>query len=441
MNLSRLPLVALIAVLCTVAPWTNAVTTELSGRFRIKAEGVTDVVAAGRQGSDQLGLTRLLLKGSINEGNWGATAELLDARSWLDDASTPIGNSDVNTLEPLQAYISWRSKGDAGEMRQISAGRMTADFMSRRLLSRSNDSNAPHSFVGVYSQLNHTDRSFDAFFLYPMRRRPSDRNAIDNNERSLDRRLEHTHLWGLGLEQALEASTLRGYVLGLNEDDEHRNATRQRELVNLGVQWLRKPETGQLDHDIDIVYQHGKSKLSSSDPTRLDHRAWMATLHSGYQYADRGFNRVFFNLDYASGDQSPSDGENNRFDRLYGSTSSDFGPPARVYGAFTRENIITPWLGLSFRYPRVNGFIAYREIFLADDSDRLRGAKLQDSTGSSGRHAGSQLEARLRASPTDSIKLQFGAAYLIRQRFMEDAPGAQGYDNSFAGYGQIEFFF
>lgn len=441
MKPSRMLLIALVSALCAAAPLANAITADLSGRLRFKAEGVSDTVAAGREGSDQLALTRLMVKGGLVHKDWGATVELLDARSWLDDATTPIGNSDVNTLEPLQAYISWRRGQGDSAVHHFKAGRMTVDFMSRRLLSRSNDSNVPHSFIGVHGLQRNSGRTLEAFFLYPMRRRPTTRNAIDNNERSLDKALDHTQIWGLGLSQVLATSTLRGYLLGIDEDDEQGSDTRQRDLVNIGLQWLRAPETGEIDHDIDVVYQHGQSKLSSSDPSQLDHRAWMATFHSGYQYAEQGFNRVFLNLDYASGDRNPGDGENNRFDRLYGATSSDFGPPARVFGAFTRENIITPWLGLSFRYPHVNGFIAYREIFLADDSDRLRGAKLQDSNGKSGRHAGSQLETRVRINPKPGIQLQFGAAYLIRQRFMEEAPGAQGDGNALTGYGQVEFFF
>ena len=429
---------ALVATAVFIAPaQASEPQWQVGGQWRFKGESLSDTVAAGTQGSDQLVLTRLLVSATVTQGPWQGTAELLDSRTWLDDSTTPIGTGDINTLEPLQLNVRWQ-RGNTS----VKVGRMTADFASRRLISRSNNSNVPHSFAGVSGKHTLGPWRLHGLYLLPMQRRTFERADLDANRQQLDRTLERTQLWALGGERIVNGDQLlRAYLVGLDEDDERGLSTRQRDLVNIGLQWRSPGRLHQPDMDVEVVYQHGDAKLSAADSRAVDHRAWMAALRSGYQFREQGWHRVFLNIDYASGDERPGDGESNRFDRLYGSTGSDFGPPMRTFNPFTRENILTPSLGVEYRNSAVTAFVAYREVFLAEGRDRLRGARLQDPSGRAGDHAGSQLEARLRIQASKQVRIELGGAYLIRQEFMDDAPGAEGFDDPLAAYGQVEYYF
>lgn len=53
--------------------------------------------------------------------------------------------------------------------------------------------------------------------------------------------------------------------------------------------------------------------------------AYFEGLEVGYTFVEVWSPRFASQLDYARGDSSPNDGENNRFDTLYGARAFDFG--------------------------------------------------------------------------------------------------------------------
>ena len=130
-------------------------------------------------------------------------------------------------------------------------------------------------------------------------------------------------------------------------------------------------------------------------------------------------------FDFASGDDDPDDGDNNRFDTLFGARRFDFGPTG-IYGPFARGNLVTPGLRLQLvPAKRVTSFVAFRSYWLADRNDTWTTAGLRDPAGGSGRYLGSQLEIRARWNLLPgNLKLEAGYAHVFDGRFMRDAPGA-----------------
>jgi hypothetical protein len=135
--------------------------------------------------------------------------------------------------------------------------------------------------------------------------------------------------------------------------------------------------------------------------------------------------------DYASGDKNPNDGNDGRFDTLYGARRFDFGPTG-IYGAFSRANINSPGFRLNL-VPRsdVQFMLSYRQFWLAQSTDCWGGATcsgtnliLQDKTGKSGTNVGQQLELSARWDFNSSLNFETGYAHLFKGSFAKNAPKA-----------------
>ena len=79
----------------------------------------------------------------VGRGKVRFSGELQDARTELNDSSSLISTSLVNTLEPLQANLTWNfsdmlEEGHAGSLK---VGRFTMDVGRRRLVARSGTRN------------------------------------------------------------------------------------------------------------------------------------------------------------------------------------------------------------------------------------------------------------------------------------------------------------
>jgi hypothetical protein len=76
-----------------------------------------------------------------------------------------------------------------------------------------------------------------------------------------------------------------------------------------------------------------------------------------------------------------------------------------------------------------------RDLWLADATDTFASTGVRDKTGASGRHAGVQVEARARRwLIPDRLRLEAGAAYLAKGRFLTDAPNAPKTGDTRYGY-------
>ncbi len=73
----------------------------------------------------------------------------------------------------------------------------------------------------------------------------------------------------------------------------------------------------------------------------------------------------------------------------------------------------------------MNWFAGYRAVFLASERDALTAAGLQDLSGASGRFVGHQVETRVGyfIAP-GNLSMEIGAAYLMKGRFLKDAPNS-----------------
>lgn len=398
------------------------------GSYRLRYESLNNSYRSGA-GSDQLAVSRLLAHLRYTGDHWLAGAELQDSRAWGGGSATPLGTDDINALTPLQYYLGWRGSWLGGDL-QVHAGRLTADLGSRRLLARNRFRNTLNNFEGVdirWQPAGERASHWRSFWYNPVQRSPGDRTALTDNRDGVDRALRSTRFWGL----YRESETVALYALQLHESDQRNIATRDRELTTLGFLLDRAAAANSWGYELEAAWQFGHSRSgSAAEASLLDHRAGFAHADWRYQFSDALQSQLMLQLDYASGDRSASDGENNRFDTLYGARRFDFGPTG-IYGAFARGNILSPGVRWQFQTAslikgvKLQGFLGYHAIWLASMDDSHASAGI--AAGSNERFLGNQIEGRVQIPVGQQWQTEFGLALLDKgDAYVADSADSAG---------------
>lgn len=401
----------------------------LDGQFR-----------SGQTGSDQLLALRNLVRADYTQ-RWGsAVLELHDARTYLDDAGTPLSTSFVNTVGVLQAYLGM-SLGDKGT---LNLGRFTLDIGSRRFVERNDFRNTINSFTGAHwTRTSPEGRSFDVFVVTPVRKKPSDRTDLDNNDYAFDEEDGHRWFWGAHWQRPhlFEDVQLDLFVYGLSESDSTSRPTPDRRVFAPGLRLRREPRVSRLDFDLESAYRFG-TRRASSEPgsAKLDVRAMMLHAEVGYTFSGPWALRIGLEYDLATGDDNGS-ATYERYERFFGTRRGDLGNTS-IHGPLTRSNASVPGIRFSFKRGATDGRIVVQRADLESASDQWIVARLEDTEGRFGRHVGTTLDFRVRHwLRTSSLRLEIGGSALWYGRFAESvAQGPEGTRTLF-GYSQLTWYF
>lgn len=415
---SRLPVVAL-------PDWLT-----LSFTHRSRFEVTDNAFRKNAHGNDQILAFRTLVFAEVHYRGFRLGGEFEDSRTALDSPGTPITTGLVNQAELLQAYLAWKMPNLLGSGIDIGikGGRQTLDYGSRRLIARNRFRNTINGFDGIDLGLSRVDHwQWRSFFVLPVNRLPNDRPSLSKGHTEFDREHFGTFLTGtlFGIGRLPFQSHGEVYAYYLHEQDSIRVATKNRKLWTPGLRWYRRPATGQFDFEGELILQTGSSRSSSVTTDSLDHFAYFGHAAVGYSFDLRWQPRLLAQYDYASGDNDPFDGNNQRFDTLFGARRFELGPTS-IWGAFARSNLNSPGCRLQIKPARgLEGLLAYRAFWLAEKRDAWIGADLQDVTGRSGSFLGHQIEIRARwqAIPKH-LTVEAGWAHLFKGRFARRAPGA-----------------
>ncbi len=376
---------------------------------------------------------RTLVAAGLIFGPMQAGIELQDARAYTTDSAL-LNTGFVNPIDVLRLYVAWRGADvlAAGDRLEVSAGRITIDLGSRRLVVRSGYRNTINAFTGVHAQWTKTGQHLARTFLVvPVGRRPRAAEAVADNEVEFDREQSGTLFWGLYYAgpAGLADARLAVFTLGLHERDGD-VATRNRQLVTPGLRLYRNPTAGRVDFQLEGALQVGRSRVTTEvdDLEDLDHVAFFARAELGATIDMTWTPRLIAHYDHASGDADPEDRKNGRFDSLFGARRFDFGPVG-IYGPFARSNLSSPGLRMqvSPSAGAVTAFVAHRWYWLASGRDAWTTSGMRDPTGESGRFLGQQFEGLLRWHiRPKTLSIEVGAAHFFRDGFAVDAPGGRG---------------
>ena len=410
----------------------------VDGELRLRWEGITGQFrsAARLDDSDNVLFQRTLLDMAADFETVAVGVEIIDARHYGGSRGSALNNNSVDTLDLLQAYGEVRLGPLGCGDHRLRVGRTTMDLGSRRLAARNRFRNTIEAFTGADWLWRADAASLRVFWTLPVGRRPDDIGSLVDNEIELDNEdLDRQFFGGFFEGQWCDGHRYEVYAFGLLENE---NA-RERELLTPGVRFYRPPQPSNLDYEYEGAIQFGTVKPTGTGSS-LDHRAWFQHASLGYTFEGDLRPRLRLALDYASGDRRPGDGDNERFDTLFGQPR-EYGPTG-LYTAVVRSNILSPDVRL-FVTPRpdLRAMLAWRGIWLASKKDAWTTAGVRDPSGDSGRHVGQQLEGLVRWDVIpDSVRFECGGAYLFAGKLSRNAPGGQDTDTAY-GYAELTFSF
>lgn len=333
--------------------------------------------------------------------------ELQDARVVHSDA--PDNNRDIDEHDLLQAYVEFYGRDwlGQGEPLRLQAGRMTFEYLDRRLISRNPWRNTTNSFEGLRLVAgSHEGRGWlDLLAVHPVT------IEIDEADDGDEDRQFYGALgsWNGGSEYA----TLQPYALLLDEN--HAGSASDREIYTWGLRGYRVFASG-FDYDVNLSLQTGNSGGQR-------HRAEAGSFELGYTWAGAWKPRLSGFVGYASGDEAASDNENNRYNRLFG-----FGRPWSANDYQVWENLLTPKLRIELKPGaslQLEG--GYGAFWLASDTDSWTNAGRRDRNGHSGAFIGHEVDSRVRWRANPYLEVVSGYAHFFPGAFTQNTgPSPQG---------------
>ncbi len=382
--------------------------------------------------SDQLFTSRFIADGEYRHESFQLNFEIADTRQALADEGTPVTSRTSGALDLQQLYVSWRwDDAFAGsDDVQLQVGRQTLDLEARRLVARS-ISIEPHSFTGITVDLDRANGDqWKVFHLAHVIRYPNNRadiidNKIEWNEESKGSRF--SGVYG-SLPNLFPQLNSQVYVFHLKEQDDGVEQYADLSIINFGARVFKPAATGAFDFDLQTAWQVGESRASSNplDVVDLDHRAAFYHFDAGYTFDTPLRPRVQLIYDYATGDDDPNDGENNRFDALFGARRAGFGQTS-IYGPYWRTNFSSLGVRGTINFnPQLNLIVTLRDYELASNKDSWGSNGWRDASGVSGKDLGQQFETRLRWNAIPgNLALDAGVTWLDTGAFAESVSAGQ----------------
>lgn len=406
--------------------------------LRARIETFDGQFRPGATPSDTALLLRTSLAATYDAGPVTVGGELVDSRAYFENRASSVGTTEVNALEPIQAYVTGHLGGGAS----LTAGRFTMNLGSRRLVARAAYRNTTNAFTGA--RFDWSSRAGDAltvFWTMPQTRLPDGLAAIEDNHVELDRERSGLQFFGVsGTKARVLGGTLEAYVYRLAEDDSPSQQTRNRHLWTPGLRLYRAPASGAIDWELEGAWQTGRTRATTAptDTGDLDVSAWFGHSSVGYTVASAFQPRLSIAVDYASGDHRG--GKYGRFDTLFGARVFEYGPSS-FYGAVSRANLVSLVARAEIKPSgRWDGYVAVRPLWLDSATDSFSGTGVKDATGSAGHYAGTQIDWRGRYWVIPKrLRLNAGFAILAKGRFLEAAANAPNTGDTHYGFLEAEF--
>jgi hypothetical protein len=436
---------ALLAASCLVAPHAalaqDAPGFTIDASTRVRVEALDGQFRAGTPKDDFLISSRTDIAAKVEAGPLVIGGEVVDARGYGERSHTSVRTSEINALEPVQAYVALQTRDllSKGDTATLTGGRFSLDIGSSRLVGRTDFPNGVQSYLGGMAEWRTKGKDrFVAFWSHPFSALPDGLDGILDNKVQLDRAGGNLTFFGASgtVAKAFGDISLEAYGYRLAEQDRGGRLTRNRRLVTAGGRIRRAPAKGKFDFEGEGALQWGTARntTAANDLRDLDVRAGFTHVEAGWTAPTGWTPRVAVLFDYASGDSAKADSY-GRFDTLFGARRADFGPLS-LFGPVGRANLISPAVRLEAKTSkRFDMMATVRGLWLADATDTFASTGIRDRTGASGRHAGTQVDVRARRwLVPDRLRLEVGGAYLGKGRFLKDAPNAPDTGDTHYGY-------
>ena len=401
---------------------------KLSGSIRLRQESLDGQYRPDFDDKDDMLTLRSSLQAEWTHGAWKLLGEISDSRAYDTDAGSVLTSNEVNTFEPVQAYVSrdFANPFGKGSSATVQAGRMLMNLGSRRLIASDEFRNTPQGSTGLRTDLRFADRTqWTLFYVLPQQRRPDDFASLRDNKAHLDHEGFDQQLFGAFVSKPVLAGGAKAELnyVRFDEDDGSR-ATRNRKLQNFGARLYRDAAAGVTDYELEGIFQTGDIRASTAPAAaRLDVRSYFVHAEIGHSWSLAWKPHLSVEFDYASGDGPGADYQ--RFDTLFGMRRADLAPSG-IYGAIGRANLQALGLRLeTVPTSRFDVFGSYRALWAADDRDSFSTTGIRDASGAAGRFAGHQFDGRARYwIVPQKLRAEVNAVWLMRGELLRHAPNA-----------------
>jgi len=423
---------------------SDSFTIKASGKIRYESFD-NSFRPTGARSADLLTL-RTTVEAEYRGDGFRIGGEIRDTRGYWADRDTPVTASEINALEPIQLYAGLDLGRLAGGAKaELTVGRFLMNLGSRRLIGATQFRATANGYTGARLDWQGKGKqALTLFYTLPQQREPADLDSILDNRVEWDHEGTDLQFWGgiLTLPRLAAGLDAEAYVYGLDEDDRPGVATRNRHIVTTGGRLFARPARGRTDAELEVAWQSGSIRRSTAaDAAKLDVSAYLVHAEIGHSFAADWQPRLSLAGDIASGDRAGSKSY-NRFDALFGTRRWEYGPTG-IFGPLHRNNIRSVVARFEARPDeRLDMMAALRHVWLDSATDSFARTGVVDATGHSGRDAGNQVEARLRAwLLPKQVQLDIGGTVLLKGPFLRHAPNAPDTGDSHYGYADLTFFF
>lgn len=369
-----------------------------SGSVRVRYEAIAGQLRPGFNDAEDVAAFRATLQLDYKAGGFHATGEVYDSRVALDDPRSPIGPNEVNTVEPVQAFVGTDIGAAPGIDLTLDTGRMMLNIASRRLVAADDYRNTTNSYSGVRLGIS-GKAGWEGTLVYvlPQVRLPDDPALIRRDAVRLDRETFDLVLWGgtVMRRRAIGALAIEASYYHLGERDRADLPSRDRSIDTYGGRILREPAAGKWDVEVEGFVQTGHAAATTAtNAAQLAVSAWMLHADAGYSFVGGWKLRVSVEIDAVSGDRPG--GRYGRFDTLFGMRRADYAPSG-ILAAIGRANLISPGIRVEVTpSDDTDAMISARPMWLDSATDAFATTGLRDARGESERFAGTMIDARLR---------------------------------------------
>lgn len=324
----------------------------------------------------------------------------------------PDNGRDIDEAEIVQMFLELYFEDALGKgyPLRFQFGRMSFDYVDRRLVGRQRWGNTTNAYDGFRLQLGKPTADWQLDFL-----------AVQPVERFM-RQFNHgdDERWLFGLVGAWRRwhryITLEPYWFILDENRKLPTSA-DRTIHTMGLHVFGPIGDTGFDYDLNNTFQFG-------DDGERRHCAYAMYGEVGYTFAHEWKPRLSFSTYYGSGDRNPDDGASQRFDRMFGP-----GHPWSMTDCFHWQNVICPKVRLEFApLDKLRLDTAYGGYWLASDSDSWVIPGRRDRTGQSGSFVGHEIDVRMRYKIDPRIELEVGYSHFMPGAFVRNTGPADDSD-------------
>ena len=186
-----------------------------SGSIRVRQEELDGQFRPGFDNHDDVLVIRSSVFAEFDTGTWRFGGEMFDSRAYDTDPGSVLTANDVDTFEPVQAYLAadFDAPFGKGSSATLQAGRFTMNLGSRRLIASDDFRNTRQGYTGARVDLKFAGkRAATLFYVMPQQHRPDGFAAVRDNEWKLDHEGRDQQLFGALVSRAgLRRSTSASY--------------------------------------------------------------------------------------------------------------------------------------------------------------------------------------------------------------------------------------